>query len=189
MFTYLDKMFPLRCMPTLVFDGVVITQQLAIIRYLANAFDLYGSNNMEGATIDQKLQTVKEIFDAFFRKIKAYQILEPQTRVSVTLLTHTHTYTKSVTLLTHTHTYTKSVTLLTHTHTYTKSVTLLTHTHTYTECYFAYAYTYIHKECYFAYAYTYIHKECYFAYAYTYIHKECYFAYAYTYTKSVTLLN
>ena len=37
-------------------------QHLAIVRYLAHQFDLYGGDSMEKATCDQVIETAHEIF-------------------------------------------------------------------------------------------------------------------------------
>ncbi|XP_057293794.1 glutathione S-transferase 1-like [Hydractinia symbiolongicarpus] len=54
-----DKLFPMGQLPSLEVDDEVICQSHSITRYLANAYDLYGSTNQEKAIIDQVLDTLK----------------------------------------------------------------------------------------------------------------------------------
>jgi len=56
-----EALFPLGELPTLlVANQEPIFQSHAIVRYLANEFNLYGKNNEERAVIDQVLDTLKE---------------------------------------------------------------------------------------------------------------------------------
>ena len=64
-FPILAKRFPLGQMPTLQVDGVTICESGAINRFLANEFDLYGSNNMEKAVVDQLIEVLRELSQSF----------------------------------------------------------------------------------------------------------------------------
>jgi len=57
-----EALFPMGQVPTIVLEnGDQIFQSHAIVRYLANEYDLYGKTNMDKAIIDQVLDTLKEI--------------------------------------------------------------------------------------------------------------------------------
>ncbi|XP_052216504.1 S-crystallin SL11-like [Dreissena polymorpha] len=54
---------PQYVVPVLEVDGRTnITQSMAISRYLARQFDLYGKNAQEMALVDQIIETVEDIF-------------------------------------------------------------------------------------------------------------------------------
>jgi glutathione S-transferase len=56
--------FPLGVCPTLQFDGKTLTQSLAILRYVASEFGLYGSNNVQKYQVDMILDTLNDAFGA-----------------------------------------------------------------------------------------------------------------------------
>ncbi|XP_052260884.1 glutathione S-transferase 1-like isoform X2 [Dreissena polymorpha] len=60
---------PLGAMPVLEVDGRKICQSLAIARYLAKEFGLFGSNNMEAFVIDELFEIFAEIMNNHLWKI------------------------------------------------------------------------------------------------------------------------
>lgn len=54
---------PLGQVPILTVNGKKINQSLAIHKYLARAFDLYGKHNMENTMCDVVMETTKDVID------------------------------------------------------------------------------------------------------------------------------
>lgn len=54
---------PFGKLPVLLVDGVPIAQSHAIGRYVAREFNLYGSNNLEHARVDQVIDYVTELIE------------------------------------------------------------------------------------------------------------------------------
>jgi len=69
------KRFPLCQLPTLQVDDVVICQSGAINRFVARQLGCYGSNELEGALIDQIVETLDELKESY-GKIKFNPALE-----------------------------------------------------------------------------------------------------------------
>lgn len=65
--------FPLKTVPVLEVDGRQITQSMAITRYLAKEFGLFGSNNMEALLIDELMEIFAEIRNNHLGKIYSEQ--------------------------------------------------------------------------------------------------------------------
>merc|ERR1712142_287401 len=69
------KRFPLSQLPTLEVDDDVICQSGAINRFVARQLGCYGSNELEGAEIDQVVETLDELKEGY-GKIKFNPALE-----------------------------------------------------------------------------------------------------------------
>ena len=64
----LKASLPFGQLPVLEVDGAIISQSMAIARYLANEFGLAGDSNMVKAQIDEVVDVVNDIQAAMVRQ-------------------------------------------------------------------------------------------------------------------------